>query len=153
MEQTQERVSEGLRLLEKWRAELPINVIAEHIRSPWPTAEVFRSLGQMTWRVMTTNGQSFFITSDNPATFFRCWAVARPESEMVFPISTTEALHGSFQKPILEVLRVEVPQSFVRVVNGHVAHAATRFCFYHEDVDWIQKMWRKSDPYLSRIRW
>jgi len=150
---TQERISEGLRLLERCRADPLNSFLAQRIRSPWPTKAVFRSLLHMTWRVMTTKGPSFFITSDNPASFFRCWGVARPKSELVFPLSTTDVLHGSFQKPIPEVIRLEVPQSIVRVVNGRVAYDATRFSFYHEEVDWIDKMWSKSDPYLSRIQW
>src|SRR5258706_8074926 len=71
--------------------------VLEQVREPWPSEETVKAIFGMTWRVLVSSGPQYFITTDNPAFFFRAWGLARKESELSFPLSTTHALHGSWR--------------------------------------------------------
>jgi len=80
----------------KFRLQPPHNVL-EQIREPWPSEIMVRALFNMTWRVLISSGPQYFVTTDNPVFFFRGFGLAKEKSELTFPLSTTHALHGSWQ--------------------------------------------------------
>jgi hypothetical protein len=124
------------------------------INSPWPSEEMIASIYIMTWRFMTTSGPSYFLTSDNPVFFFRCFGLKGDEAELVFPISSDLLLHGCWQpsRPNEKQL-FKAPQQLVKEFNRRIANAATRFVFFRQHAEWIRTVAQKTDPYLSKIRW
>jgi hypothetical protein len=71
--------------------------VMERVRSPWPAEMVVDAILGMHWRILTSTGPSYFLTSDNPAFFFHSKGLANSESEFSFPISTRQLLHGSWE--------------------------------------------------------
>jgi hypothetical protein len=129
---------------------LPPEIIAQ-LREPWPSSGMLDAIFTMSWRVAETSGPQFFMTSDNPAFLFTAYGLARPESELVFPLSTTRALHGFRAAGAKALFSEAVPQWMVREFNRRVASTTYRFAFSHTWEPWILPVLRKNAPYLSRI--
>jgi hypothetical protein len=147
-----EKLSEADTLVEQFAVEPP-PVIFEQIRTPWPTEKMLEAIYRMTWRVLVTDGPLYYITTDNPVFFFRCWGLGTLNSELTFPLSTTHALHGSFQPTESNLTYCQARRSFVREVNRRLASEATRFAFHHQRTEWITNLLRNRNPHLSRIQW
>jgi hypothetical protein len=88
------------RLAETYAAEAkfgqqPPPDVVEWIETPWPTEAMLTAIFSMSWRFVPSPGPSFFLTSDNPASFFKQFGLGTPQSELVFPLCRTLALHCS----------------------------------------------------------
>jgi hypothetical protein len=138
---------------EKFKKQLPQNMVAI-MYSPWPSQEVVQLIRLMTWRFLTTNGASFFITSDNPVFLFGAFGLRHHEAELFFPVSKELALHGCWQ-PLVhgEPLIRDCPQKMVKEFNRRMGSLVDRFAYYHKEEWWIRDLSRNPDAYLSRIRW
>jgi hypothetical protein len=131
----------------------PPQEITDQIDSPWPTAPMIEAVAAMAWRLVSTNGPQFFITSDNPAFFFEGLGVGTPEGEIAFPLSPTVAFMGSNQGTPGAITLVEIKQKIVREVNRRMAAGAERLIFAREQQPWLTEVMKKSHPYLNRIGW
>src|SRR5262249_45482969 len=122
-------------------------------REPWPSQEAVEVLFGMTWRFISTEGPSYFLTSDNPAFLFEGVGLENVESELTFPISSSLALHGCWQ-PAGRDRVIPLPQKAVKALNRRAARSATRFIFYREHAEWIAWVANRagrSSP--RRIQW
>ena len=115
--------------------------------------EMVRALFGMTWRVLVSAGPQYFVTTDNPAFFFRAYGLAREESELTFPLSTTHALHGSWRAAGSDLVFLRATQRIVKEINRRLASDTERLAFYHEAAPWLLAIFSKKHPYLSIIRW
>jgi uncharacterized protein DUF4238 len=136
----------------KFNVQPPANVVAQ-IREPWPSEGILRALFGMTWRVLVSSGPQFFVTTDNPAFFFRVYGLAKVESELCFPLSRTHVLHGSWQAAESDLVFLRVKQSIVKEINRRLASETERLAFYHKPAPWLLSILAKTQPYLSTIRW
>jgi hypothetical protein len=136
----------------KFAKEPPPEVVSQ-IREPWPTVEMLQALFGMTWRILISEGPQYFVTSDNPAFFFRGWGIGREESELTFPLSTTHALHGSRSRAGQNLVFFKATEPMVKEFNRRLASETERLAFYHMRAPWLLKILpRKSQP-LNAIRW
>lgn len=140
------------RIEQQYAIEPPPEVVAK-IRSPWPTDRVLAAVRDMAWRLVSTSGPSYFLTSDNPAYFFEAYGVGSPEAELAFPLSSNLMLLGNWQGPKRSTTTLGGTQAMVKEVNRRVASGAERFIFYHQRARWIETLAHRRDPYLSRILW
>ena len=136
---------------DQFQKRLPDDII-DQIRTPWPTEVMVELVLGMTWRFVSTEGPSYFLTSDNPAFFFEAYGLGNPESELTFTLTSNLALLGSRQTGG-EGRVLKAKPLLVKEINRRVASTATRFLFYREQKDWVATLGRKTDPYLSRIQW
>ncbi len=132
--------------------EVPDFVI-EQIRQPWASEEMISTICTMTWRIARSPASHFFITSDNPAYFFKAYGIATPKSELTFPISTHLALFASWQGEQNTIIYYQARPALVREANKRLISGAERFVFSHRKEDWIAKISNNPNPYLSRIKW
>jgi hypothetical protein len=134
-------------------ASQPPPEVLEQIREPWASEAMLRALFGMTWRVLISSGPQYFIATDNPVFFFGAYGLARKESELAFPLSTTHALHGSWRSAGSDLVFLRTTQTIVKEINRRLASEAERLVFYHEPAPWLLKILPKKKPYLSVIRW
>ncbi len=127
--------------------------VLEKIREPWPSEGMLRALFGMTWRVLVSTGPLYFVTTDNPAFFFRAYGLAQPQAELSFPLSTTHALHGSWQPAVADLVFLRATQAIVKEINRRLASETERLGFYHEAAPWLLTIFAKKKPYLSVIQW
>jgi hypothetical protein len=125
----------------------------DRANDPRPSLLIVERLAAMTWRVLLSQGPQYFITSDNPAFFFRGLGLDHQEAEFSFPLSTSHALHGSWQAARSDITFVPVNQRTVREINRRTASRTVRLALYHKSAPWILPILCKPDGYLSRIRW
>jgi uncharacterized protein DUF4238 len=123
------------------------------IEEPWPTIEMVQLLFQMTWRILVTGGPQHFITSDNPAFFFSGYGLGRRQSELSFPLASTHALHGSWQRAQSDLVFLHAKKALVKEINTRVASDAERLAFYHEPAPWLFNVFKKDQPRLNAIHW
>lgn len=135
-------------------ADNPAAAVAEQIRSPWPGEKICQAVFGMKWRLLTTCGPSFFLTSDNPVFTFHSLGFAHAESELTFPVSTKLVLHGSWQD-IRGNEIVPIDQQWVKEMNRRTASKSTRFLFYHKRENWVAALGDKNADghQLNKIRW
>ena len=107
----------------------------------------------MAWRVLEAKGEIMYMTSDNPAFYFESYGLGTENSELTFPLSTTQCLHACWQGPKADLRFLEAKQTFVKEVNRRAASTTERLAFYHQDADWLQPLLKKKSHYLSRIQW
>lgn len=136
----------------KLRNETP-DFLIEQIRQPWASEEMISAIYTMTWRIAYSPASDFYITTDNPAYFFKAYGIATPKSELTFPISTDLALFASWQGEQNTVIYAQAKPKLVREANKRLMSGAERFIFSHRQEDWIAKISDKPNPYLSRIQW
>lgn len=144
-------------LHEKYKTDPPQEVL-DSMRSPWPSADVFRRVDEMTWRILeapiTSRGRLTFVTSDNPAYLFEAWGIGSEHSELTLPLSSTFALLGSWKGEKGHTLRVlNAPPAFAKEVNKRIVAGAERFIFCARRESFVEALAAESDPYLSRIDW
>jgi hypothetical protein len=130
----------------------PPEVVAK-IRSPWPSDEMLGAVRDMAWRFVSTEGPSYFLTSDNPAYFFEGLGLGTPRAELTFPLSSELALLGSWQGQKRSTTSLVAKHALVKEVNRRVASGAERFVFYRGRERWVETITQRSNPYLSRIVW
>ncbi len=136
----------------KLRNETP-DFLIEQIRQPWASEEMISAIYTMNWRIAYSPASDFYITTDNPAYFFKAYGIATPKSELTFPISTDLALFASWQGEQNTVIYAQAKPKLVREANKRLMSGAERFVFSHRQEDWIAKISDKPNPYLSRIQW
>jgi hypothetical protein len=136
----------------KFHANPPPNVL-EQIREPWPSKQMVKLLFRMTWRVLISSGPAYFLTSDNPAFYFRSFGLARKESELSFPLSTHYSLHGSWQQADSDLAFVNAEQATVKEINRRIVSEAERLVFYHHAADWLPKLFKREKLLLNKIEW
>ena len=148
------RLGEIDRISVAYSRELPPQ-LAEKVNTPLPSETITAVLGSMTWRVLVSDGPQYFVTTDNPAFFFRAggFGLGNAVSEISFPLSTRFALHGSYQPARGNLVYLEVAQRTVREINRRLISDADRLVFYHERARWIERLLAKKNLYLSRIMW
>jgi len=139
------------RLHQQFLDQLPAQVISR-IESPWPTPAMVTAIASMHWRIMSSTGPSYFLTSDNPAFFFTAYGLARREAELCLPLSTKLALLGNWQGSG-PLQFVTVRQKVVKEMNRRVASSSTRYLFYHTAADWVRTLALKKDHDLNRVLW
>ena len=127
--------------------------IIEQIRQPWASEKMISAICTMAWRIARSPASDFFITSDNPAYFFKAYGIATPKSELTFPISNNLALFASWQGKQNATIYIQAKPALVREANKRLISGAERFVFSHRQEDWIAKISDKPNPYLSRIQW
>lgn len=136
----------------KFINEVPDSVV-EQIRQPWANEEMISAICSMTWRLVRSTTSDFFITSDNPAYFFKAYGIGTSKSEMTFPISTDLALFASWQGRQNTIIYLKARPYLIKEANKRLMFGAERFVFSHRKEDWIAKISNNSNPYLSRIQW
>jgi Protein of unknown function (DUF4238) len=136
----------------KFQAHPPPNVL-EQIREPWPSKQMVQLLFRMTWRVLISSGPSYFLTSDNPAFYFRSLGLGRKESELSFPLSTHYLLHGSWQRADSDLIFLNAGQAMVKEINRRIVSEAERLVFYHQAADWLPQMLKTENLLLNKIEW
>jgi hypothetical protein len=129
----------------------PPSEVVKIVETPWPTQQPLAIIFSMEWRFLTTNGPTFFVTSDNPAYFFEAFGLGTKNSELAFPITSELLLHCSWQKMRVPIRLAE--QDLVKELNRRNASGASRFIFYHEDRDWLLSAGQHTVAQLSRINW
>jgi hypothetical protein len=120
---------------------------------PMPSDVITQTFCGMTWRVLVSLGPQFFITTDNPAFFFRGYGLGNDQVEVSFPLSTTHALHCSWQRAGSDLVFMQVNQRTVREINRRLVSQTERLALYHKPATWIFNILSKPDLYLSRIQW
>ncbi|NQT17798.1 MAG: DUF4238 domain-containing protein [Planctomycetes bacterium] len=132
--------------------ETPPPEIIRQFRAPWASERIVGLIYAMSWRFVSTEGPTYFLTSDNPVFFFESHGLGSPESELTFALSSNLALLGSWRSGA-NLCIMKAKQQLVKEVNRRLASAATRFLFYHERKEWVATIADKKRPYLRSIRW
>lgn len=146
------RYSELEQASEKFRTKPPTKII-EIIRTPWPTLKEMAFLSTMTWRIVSSESDEFFVTSDNPAYFFEAYGLGSPQSELTFALASDLMLFASWQGAHHETIFTKTNSAIKREANRRIASGAERFVFCRAQEDWVTKIANKQKPYLSRIQW
>jgi hypothetical protein len=136
----------------KYRMQPPPEVL-EQIREPWPSREMVELLFRMTWRVLVSTGPIYFVTTDNPAFFFRAFGLGRERSELSFPLSTHYALHASWQKAGSNLMFIRAEQAVVKEINRRLVSEAERLVFHYKPATWVSKLLSKKTLALNSIQW
>ena len=138
-------------LEQKFRNEIP-EAINVQIRSPWPTPQMIGLVLSMQWRILSTAGPVYFLTSDNPAFYFEGLGLGRKSSELTFPLSRQLVLWGSYV-PVRGLWRFPVRQGMVKEANKRLAFGARRFVVSWRKADWIEKIALNKSPHFNSIQW
>jgi hypothetical protein len=136
----------------KFMTKPPAKII-EMIRTPWPTLKEMACLSNMTWRIVSSESDEFFVTSDNPAYFFEAYGLGNPQSELTFALASDLMLFASWQGAHHETIFTKTTSAIKREANRRIASGAERFVFCRAQEDWVAKIANKQMPYLSRIQW
>ncbi|MCE9561859.1 MAG: DUF4238 domain-containing protein [Planctomycetes bacterium] len=137
-----EKVQRKLRQLDEFRdqhAGNPAALIPDKIRTPWPSELSCQLIFRMTWRLLTTSGPVFFLTTDNPAVFDWKRGLGQKDSELLFPISSSLLLHARWQ-PGNQCERIAADEACVNEMNQRMAAASSRFLFYHSREEWVMTL-------------
>jgi hypothetical protein len=139
---------------EKFSRESPAEVV-DQVNDPLPSARIADVLFKMTWRVLISEGPQYFVTTDNPAFFFRGegYGLGNEHSELSLPLSTTHALHGSWRTDRGNLVYMRVGQRTVREINKRLVSQADRLVIYHKSASWLSGILTKPGLQLNRIVW
>jgi hypothetical protein len=144
-------LAEADSLLDRYTHDPPADTIKQ-IRTPWPTREMVTALASMTWRVLSAPRNRYYITSDNPAVFHKCYGIGTPEAEIMLPLSPQIALHGCFQPAVDLLIFDKATDTVVREMNRRIAHGVTRWAFSHSNDPWVGSIIQKRNHRLNRLR-
>jgi len=86
------------------------------------------------WILYYVKSESKFITCDNPVSITE-------ERELFIPISSNICLFISKENDKEDFMLV--PEIYYKVINNRTASKATRFIYYHEKKDWVEKIKRQ----------
>jgi Protein of unknown function (DUF4238) len=133
----------------------PCEEAIEKMNDPFPSVAIVEALLSMTWRIVETSGPQLFLTSDNPAVYFRAegYGLGGKETEIVMPISAAISLHGSRNHRHPNFSCVKARQKIVREINKRIVSQATRFVFTHDKAPWLAKLLAREDLGVLRIGW
>jgi hypothetical protein len=122
-------------LEEKYRA-VPPKEMTDFIRTPWPFPSMIDAIHGMTWRFLRSTGPSYFLTSDNPVSFFEDEGLASRECELIFPLCHDLLMHCSWSERG-DLGNKPARQLIVKECNRRTIACARSFVFAHEKVDWL----------------
>jgi hypothetical protein len=126
--------------------------VTKVIETPWPFESWLVTIYSMTWRVLQSDGPSYFLTSDNPIALLNGEGLGHPGCELTFPLSKELMLHCSWQGDH-EFERLPAWPQFVKECNRRTAFWARRFVFYHEEAPWVLELARNKAPQQNRLNW
>jgi hypothetical protein len=107
---------------------------------------------KMTWRILRSEGPSYFLASDNPAYLFEAHGLGKPESELILPLCRDLLLHCSWQECKKDGIQFG-HQKLIKEFNRRTACGAARFVFYHEQAPWVLSAAKNDVQQLTRILW
>lgn len=150
----EERIREVDSICDRYAQETPKWAI-DQMNDPFPREVIVGALLDMTWRIVESSGPQFFVISDNPVAYFRWegYGLGGKETELVFPLSPSIALHGSRQRQHASLTRFRASQRIVREINKRIVSQASRFVFTHDNPYWLSKLLTRSDLGVMRIGW
>ncbi len=144
-------------LANRWRTddleELPPQETKELIKRQRVHPRIVETLYAMTWRVLKSENNNTFITSDNPFFFFKSLGLGNHEVEVSVPLSSRTALHMSYKGKPETTLFIPADSRLVGEINRRTAGEADRFLFHERQEKWIKKLTRVTRPRVNRIRW
>jgi hypothetical protein len=146
----QKRICEIKEILDKYSKNPPKEIWLDNIpleRSP----QVVAALVEMTWRFMECNDRIGFMTSDNPLFYFTSIGVGKPESEVVFPISSNILLWAT-RRTDLPTGYLPAKSQLVKEMNRRIVSEATHYVFASNDAVWILPFVMKGDWKLHLIK-
>jgi Protein of unknown function (DUF4238) len=157
-QRSEEWVNAWLEQMEKSIEKLngkPCEEAVERMNDPFPSPRIIAALLSMTWRIAESTGPQTFITSDNPAVYFRAegYGLGGNETEVIMPISPFLTLHGSRNVRHHSFTRLKVRQKIVREFNKRIVRDATRFVFTHDRAPWLARILKRDDLGLMRVGW
>jgi Protein of unknown function (DUF4238) len=133
----------------------PCKEAVERMNDPFPSPRIIATLLSMTWRIAETTAAQTFITSDNPAVYFRAegYGLGGPETEVIMPISPFVAMHGSYDDRHVRFTRHRVDPKIAREFNKRIVRDSTRLVFTHDRATWLAKILTRNDLGLMRVGW
>jgi len=144
------RMRELDELERRWKLEPPDELKPENT-PPNVSPEVVELLSSMHWTFVTSEGPSFFLTSDNPVFFTEGRGMGKPDSELSFPLSTHVALWIKRIPVASDCAFCRAKQFLVREMNKRTIVCATRFLYYHEHAQWIPRLITHPHPKLQQL--
>ncbi|MBF0235862.1 MAG: DUF4238 domain-containing protein [Desulfamplus sp.] len=152
--------SEKTELLENRRAEIKHNLkkySKKYLKNFWlslippeKSPNVINVLQQMTWHFLTCFEYPAFLTCDNPVFYFKWMGIGKPESEVIFPVSSNIVLWATWRKDIEEKYS-EIKKQALKEINRRTATNATRFVYHAREESWIPKFISKKNHELNRL--
>lgn len=144
-------------VLDPWRkddfSELPRQDIRELLMGLPVSQDVLDRLYAMTWRLLKSEDNNSFITGDNPIFFPKWLGLKNFDVELSVPLSSSVALHLSYQGKAETTLFIPAEPRHVNEINRRTARGAGRFLFCHRNEEWITKMMRVAQPRVKPLRW
>jgi hypothetical protein len=148
---TQHRISEVDNAETKYNLEIP-DIIREQIEKPWPSEDIINCVYDMHWTFVCAEGDNYFLVTDNPAFFFKCYGIGTENSELTFPISRNLAIFASWTPRANGSKIISRPQ-LVKEANRRLISKTFRFIYSPRKDEWIHKVAEKRNPYLSKLKW
>lgn len=142
-------------IIARWEKETNVIDISDRhpiVRRQWISLEVVDCIYSMTWRVIVSELDLYFLTSDNPVFFDEGLGLTDPHSEVTFPLGSNVALHASWQGPPADLLFVNATTSLVGELNLRTSYRA-RFAFYHAQSCAIASLISAERPQPHAISW
>ena len=144
-------------VLDPWRKDdfddLPQQGVQELLMGLPMSQVVVDRLYAMTWRLIKAENNNTFITSDNPIFFPKWLGLDNFDVELSVPLSSSSALHMSYQGKPETTLFIPTEPRLVNEINRRTARGSDRFLFHHRNEEWITKMMRVARPRVRPIRW
>jgi Protein of unknown function (DUF4238) len=126
--------------------------VTKIIETPWPFASWLIAIYSMYWRVVRSEGPSYFLTNDNPVYTFEAYGLASPQCELIFPLCSDLLMHASWCEGEETGIQL-APQQLVKEFNRRTAVGAARFVFYHQEAAWVFRAAQNRVEQLNQIRW
>ena len=124
-------------LANRWRPDdlddLPREDMKELIERQRMHPRIVERLYAMTWRVLKAENTNTYITSDNPFFFFKSLGLDNGDVEVSVPLSSTTALHMSWQGKPKTTLFIPAETRLVNEINRRTAGVADRFIFTSDE--------------------
>ncbi len=96
---------------------------------PETTPRMTAYIKKMTWKFGTFDHGPAFLTCDNPVFVFPSLGIAKPESELVFPVSSHVVLWGTWRTDLREDY-VPVSSQEVKEMNRRIASQTLRYLWH-----------------------
>ncbi len=135
----------------KYEDEFPIELWYKNITPDTPL-KLSEFISSMRWVFLTTDENSPFLTSDNPVFYFEWMGIGKQDSEITFPISSTIALHATWNMNFVEGYFNKATAPIIKEINRRTASAATRFLYFSKKEKWVQSMLDRKTYRLNRIK-
>jgi hypothetical protein len=119
----------------------------------WPETiprikEISPMIASMTWRFLTFDEKPVFLTGDNPVFYFPDLGIAKPKSELSFPISSHVTLWATRRSDLKDGY-FPTDMRTVKDMNRRIAKITTRYVFHAKKEEWILNFLAKRDRKLK----